>query len=161
MTTAPVPDFPHDPATAYHEAGHAVMALLHERPVLKVNILPQGERLGICQFRKGVQRPSNDWLEAELLIALAGLAAEARFTGIYDEHGAGRDLYSVRKLALMRTNDRSVDRFDKRMLAKAENILADDRIWAAVVSIAEALLKSGILSGRAVRHYYEEATKAD
>jgi len=161
MTLPPVPDFPQDAATAYHEAGHAVMALIHERPVLKVNILPSGERLGVCKFQKGVQRPSNDWLEAELLIALAGLAAEARFTGIYDEGGAGRDLQSVRKLSLMRTSDRSVERFEKRMLAKAENVFGDDRVWAAVERIALELLKYGVLSGRAVRHHYEEATKAE
>lgn len=159
MTPPPATDFPHDPATAYHEAGHAVMAIIHERPVLKVNILPSGERLGICKFQKGVQRPSDDWLESEILIALAGLAAEARHTGVYDEHGAGRDLQSVRKLALMRTSERSVERFEQRMLSKAENIFSDDQVWNAVERIAQELLKHGILSGRAVRHHYEEATR--
>ena len=32
--------------TAYHEAGHAVMAMLFDRPVQKVSILPDQRRLG-------------------------------------------------------------------------------------------------------------------
>ena len=29
-----------DIATAYHEAGHAVVALVHDRPVHRVSVLP-------------------------------------------------------------------------------------------------------------------------
>ena len=45
-----------DKATAYHEAGHAVAALALERPVMKVSIRPDRERLGICAFGKAVIR---------------------------------------------------------------------------------------------------------
>jgi ATP-dependent Zn protease len=77
-----------DEATAYHEAGHAVVALALDRPVVKVSILADRDRLGICFFGKAVFRPSEDWLEREMLIALAGLAAEARHTGAYDREAA-------------------------------------------------------------------------
>src|SRR3954451_4786005 len=75
----PTPDL----ATAYHEAGHAVMALALGRPVAAVTILPDRLRLGACEFGKAVFRPSEDWLEREALISLAGLAAEALHTGDY------------------------------------------------------------------------------
>src|SRR3954451_16442176 len=87
-----------DEATAYHEAGHAVAALALDRPVVKVSIRADRDRLGICAFGKAVFRPSQDWLEQEVLIALAGMAAEARHTGTYDRAGAGRDLLYARKL---------------------------------------------------------------
>ena len=74
-------DPPFDAATAYHEAGHAVVALALGRPVHRVSVLPDRERLGLCEFGKGVFRPSEDWLEREILIALGGIAAEARHTG--------------------------------------------------------------------------------
>src|SRR5262245_53569141 len=84
-------DEPFDEVTAYHEAGHAVVALALGRPVDRVSILPDRVNLGLCEFRKGVFRPSEDWVEREILIALAGPAAEAQFTGDYAWDGAARD----------------------------------------------------------------------
>ena len=97
-TTPPVPD-PVSVATAYHEAGHAVVALELDRPVVKVSILPDRDRAGICHFGKAVTRPTEDWIEREMLIALAGMAAEARHTGTYDREAAGRDLRYARSLS--------------------------------------------------------------
>jgi ATP-dependent Zn protease len=69
-------------ATAYHEAGHAVMALALGRPVACVSVLPTRQLLGTCEFGKAVFRPSEDWLERELLIALVALAiSNARNSG--------------------------------------------------------------------------------
>ena len=64
-------------STAYHEAGHAVLALALGRPVHQVSVLPNQEYLGTCAFGKAPFRPSEDWLEREILIALGGIAAEA------------------------------------------------------------------------------------
>ncbi|MGL6076872.1 MAG: cell division protein FtsH [Fimbriiglobus sp.] len=148
-----------DRSTAFHEAGHAVVALALDRPVHKVTILPKAERLGACEFRKGVQRPSDDWIENSILIALAGMVSEARVTGQYCLRGASQDLATVRKLALLRASDRAVERLERRMLSKTENMLNDDALWRAVELIAEELLKLGHISGRAARHFYEQALK--
>ncbi len=153
---APIPEF--DRVTAYHEAGHAVVALYLGRPVHRVSVLPNQELLGKCEFRKGVFRPSDDWLETEILISLGGMAAEARLTGTYDRLAAGRDLAHARKLALQRATERQLDRYERRMLAKTENLLADDGLWRAVELIAEQLVKLGSISGRAARHLYERGT---
>jgi ATP-dependent Zn protease len=147
-----------DPATAYHEAGHAVVALALDRPIHRVSVLPNQQLLGKCEFRKGVQRPSDDWVETEILIALAGMAAEARHTGTYDRVAAGKDLSYARKLMLYRASERSLDRFERRMLSKVENLLGDDAVWRAVELIADELLKLGVISGRAAKHFYELAT---
>src|SRR5262245_4708973 len=96
------PSWQSDEATAYHEAGHAVAALALGRPVHAVSVLPGRERLGECHFGKAVFRPSEDWLEREALIALAGLAAEALHTGEYAREEAARDLRYVRGLTLDR-----------------------------------------------------------
>src|SRR5881409_1284286 len=92
-------------ATAYHEAGHAVMALALGRPVDRVSVRPSKEQLGICHFRKPVFRPSEDWVEREILIALAGLAAEARHTGEYCWESASRDHDYAEDLALQRAGN--------------------------------------------------------
>lgn len=150
---------PFDPLTAYHEAGHAVMALICGRPVHKVSVRPNATRLGQCEFRKGVQRPSDDWIESEILIALAGAAAEELHVGSPDWGGAGRDLLAVRKLAALRAGERGAERLSKRLYQKATYTLSGEAEWAAVSRIALELLKTGEISGRAAAHFYAEAMR--
>lgn len=155
--TEPADEF--DRLTAFHEAGHAVVALALDRPVHRVSVLPNQELLGKCEFRKGVFRPTDDWLETEILISLGGMVAEGRLTRRYDRAAAARDLAYVRKLSLQRATERQLERFEKRMLAKVENLLAEEALWRAVELIAEQLVKRGAISGRAARHLYEQATR--
>jgi hypothetical protein len=143
-----------DQATAYHEAGHAVLALVLDRPVEWVSILPDREHLGLCEFGKGVYRPSEDWLEREILIALGGIAAEARLTGIYAWDAAARDQKYVQRLAVQRSGERRAERLQRRLLAKAEHFLADEGHWLAVELIAAELLRLGEISGRTALHLF-------
>jgi ATP-dependent Zn protease len=147
-------------ATAYHEAGHAVMALALGRPVDRVSVRPNSEMLGVCHFRKPVFRPSEDWLEREILIALAGLAAEARHTGVYAWDEAGRDRRYVEELALQRAGSaKQAARLERRLLSKAEHVLSQDGNWRAVERLAAELLRRGEVSGRAARHLFEECQR--
>jgi ATP-dependent Zn protease len=149
-----------DAATAYHEAGHAVMALTLGRPVACVSALPGGEFLGTCEFGKAVFRPSEDWLEREALIALAGAAAEAIHTGDYAWGAAARDQDYAERLALQRAGGaRQAQRLLRRLLAKAEHLLGKEGNWRAVERLAAELMRRGAISGRAARHLYEEAQR--
>ncbi len=151
---------PAEDATAYHEAGHAVMALALGRPVAHVSIRPGREFLGTCAFGKAVFRPSEDWLEREALIALAGAAAEARRTGVYAWGGAARDQAYVEELALQRAGGaRQAQRLLRRLLAKAEHLLARQENWRAVERLAAELLHRGEISGRTARHLYEQSLR--
>jgi ATP-dependent Zn protease len=152
-------DAPNQP-TAYHEAGHAVVALILGRAVQRVSILPDHEHLGVCEFAKGMSRPSEDWLEREILIALGGIAAEARFTGNYAWDGAARDQQYVHRLAVQRAGERRAERLQRRLLAKAEHMLAEEGRWQAVELIAAELLGCGEISGRTARHLFERGTEA-
>ncbi|MGD1010359.1 MAG: ATP-dependent zinc metalloprotease FtsH [Candidatus Aminicenantales bacterium] len=71
--------------TAYHEAGHALMATLipEADPIHKVSIIPRGLALGLTQ-----QLPLDDrytytkeYLEAQLSVLMAGRIAEIIFLG--------------------------------------------------------------------------------
>jgi ATP-dependent Zn protease len=152
---------PYDPATAYHEAGHAVAALAHDRPVRFVSVLPRRDYLGLCGFGKGVFRPTKDWLEQEILIALAGMAAEARHRGEYARAGADRDLRYVRRLAVQRAGERQAERLERRLLAKVENMLADETVWKVVEFIVVELLQRGEISGRTAKHLFEQCRRTD
>src|SRR6516164_4512866 len=149
-----------DEATAYHEAGHAVVALALGRPVQRVSVLPNHEHLGRCEFRKSVFRPSEDWLEREILIMLGGIAAEARHTGNYAWDMASSDQQYVRRLAVQRTGERQAERFQRRLLAKAEHLLAQEGHWRAVQLIVVELLRYGAISGRAARHLFDQGCNA-
>jgi ATP-dependent Zn protease len=147
-----------DKATAYHEAGHAVMALALARPVQRVSMRPNQKHLGLCEFGKGVFRPSEDWLEREILISLGGIAAEAIHTGDYAWDAAERDLRYVRDLAVKRAGERQAERLERRLLTKAEHLLAQSGNWRAVELIAAELLRCGTISGRNARHLFDQAS---
>jgi len=150
----------HDEATAYHEAGHAVIALALGRPVQHVSILPDREALGLCEFGKSVFRPSEDWLEREALIALGGIAAEARLTGERAWDGAARDLEYVNRLCVSRAGERRAERLKRRLLGRAEHLLTQPGYWRAVELIAAELLRRGTISGRTARHLFERGDEA-
>ena len=144
--------------TAYHEAGHAVVAIAVGRAIQKVSIIPNKSRLGACEIKKGRFQPSNDWLEDEVLILFGGVAAEARHTGRYDWQGAGQDLRNVRRLTMSRAGDETrAEKLERRLLAKTEHLLADEPTWKAVEQIAAALLEKDTISGRAAMHLHRQA----
>lgn len=149
---------PHEIATAYHEAGHAVVALALGRPVQRVSVEPNHLRLGVCEIRKGTFRPSKDWLETEVLILLGGLAAEARHAGDYHWDAASQDLRNLRSLTKQRAGSASqIDRLERRLLDKTEHLLDQPGHWEAVELIAAELLRCAVISGRAARHLFDQA----
>ena len=141
--------------TAYHEAGHAVMALLTGRSVKKVSIIPSQNRLGACTIQKGRTRQVQDKLEAEILILLAGMAAESRKSGRYNVQGASQDLRGVEKLALARSgNPRQAQKLVHKMLDKTQHLLNNKATWSAVKMIASELIEHESISGRAAKHHF-------
>jgi len=67
-------------ATAYHEAGHALVAAYNEDadPVHKITIIPHGQALGVTSFLPETERLSMDKsvLMARIRVAFGGKAAE-------------------------------------------------------------------------------------
>src|SRR5262245_8326028 len=151
-------DPPYDTATAYHEAGHAVVALALGRLVQHISILPRRERLGHCEHRKARLGSPTDPLESEGLIALGGIVPEARFTGTCAWNMATTDLRYVHDLVVQRVGLRRAERLERRLLAKAEHLLAQEERWRAVELIAAALVRRGSISGRAARHLFEQGS---
>lgn len=153
-----MPPTPVEVATAYHEAGHAVIALALGRPVKRVSVQPNQLRLGRCELQKGTFKPSDDVVETEILILLGGPAAEARRTGRYCWDAGAEDLRGVRSMTRMRGgSERQVERLERRMLDKTEYLLDRPGAWAAIEKIAAELLEKTTISGRAARHLYNVA----
>jgi cell division protease FtsH len=88
--------------TAYHEAGHALVAVMreHSDPLHKVTIIPRGMALGVT-----VQLPIDDkhthtreYLETRLAILMGGRVAEEIFLNTMTT-GAGNDIERSTDLA--------------------------------------------------------------
>ncbi len=88
--------------TAYHEAGHALVAALHPNadPLHKVTIIPRGLALGVTQ-----QLPEDDrhtftreYLHGRIAVAMGGRLAEEIFLDTRTT-GAGNDLETATELA--------------------------------------------------------------
>jgi len=88
--------------TAYHEAGHALVAVLmkHSDPLHKVTIIPRGMALGVT-----MQLPlddkhtyTRDYLQTRLAIMMGGRIAEEIFLETMTT-GAGNDIEQASELA--------------------------------------------------------------
>ena len=88
--------------TAYHEAGHALVAkiLPGSDPVHKVTIIPRGPALGVTQQLPAEDRLSysKDWAENRIAICLGGRIAEEIVFGQITT-GAGNDIDKATDLA--------------------------------------------------------------
>lgn len=88
--------------TAYHEAGHAVVAKLTPGadPVHKVTIIPRGMALGLTQQlpKEDKYMQSRSYLNALIMVLLGGRAAEEIIFGERTS-GAGNDLKRVTEIA--------------------------------------------------------------
>jgi len=149
-----------DIATAFHEAGHAVVALSLGRTVEKLSIVRNTIRLGVVQLGKGRNGRKQDFFETEALILLGGLVSEARQTGEYNWGGAQQDLRSLRRLSLARVDtEAKAERLERRLLDKTSHHLDQDGHWEAVEAVAAELIKSKLISGRAARHLFDECMR--
>ncbi|MDW7709062.1 MAG: ATP-dependent zinc metalloprotease FtsH [Deferrisomatales bacterium] len=88
--------------TAYHEAGHTVVAwmLPQADPIYKVSIIPRGRALGVTQQLPIDERHtySRDYLVDRIAVFLGGRAAEEIFLG-HLTTGAGDDIEKATEIA--------------------------------------------------------------
>ncbi len=147
-------------ATAYHEAGHAVVALSQGRLVEKITIVRNTLRLGQVQLGKGRRGRPNDYLESEVMILFGGLVSEARYTGQYAWRGAQQDMWAIRRLTLSRAGStEKAERIEQRLLDKTEHWIDQPGHWLAIEAIVAELIKSRAMSGRAARHLFDQTMK--
>jgi cell division protease FtsH len=88
--------------TAYHEAGHAIVAALtpHSDPVHKVTIIPRGMALGVTMMLPTQDKVdiTREQAEAKITVAMGGRVADERFLKIRTA-GASNDIEQATELA--------------------------------------------------------------
>lgn len=85
--------------TAYHEAGHALLAWKHGYNVQRITIRPRKNSLGATHFvgEEGVFNMSKEVINNRLQVMLGGICAEKVTFGYYENGGIG-DLDQANKL---------------------------------------------------------------
>jgi len=145
---------------AIHEAGHAVMAYLCGRRVGEVTAVPHGEILGHVEYRGFASFPARSLddararrkLETEIMIALAGLAAEYLNPGPVDHPGAAADLQRALQIALFALADPDeATAFINWLFVRTRNRLRDPACKRAIKALTADLVRHGSLTGQEVR----------
>ena len=88
--------------TAYHEAGHAIVAALtpHSDPVHKVTIIPRGMALGVTMMLPTQDKVdlTREQAEAKISVSMGGRVADERFLKMQTA-GASNDIEQATELA--------------------------------------------------------------
>ena len=159
---------PSEILTAYHEAGHAVMAELCGQIVTEVEIIGDEEYSGsVSSLRfRGENRWSSETsfhspdIEARILVLLAGVAAESLVTGLEVWEGHDDDLDEAVRLALkMLGACELVENFLRETRNRAADILR--RHWEAVEVLAGMLLIHRRIDRERIRHVVGLLADAD
>lgn len=144
--------------TAYHEAGHALMAELCGQQITHVEIVGDSEHAGTTEALRLLSDPdegadlraSREAVECRLKCVLAGIVAESMVSGRPRSDDTSGDLDLAVRLAMKLVDD------CEDVLPLLEDVGAEleaelGRRWSAVELLAGELLERKRLSGSEVR----------
>ncbi|MEL6188648.1 MAG: hypothetical protein AAFU79_28850 [Myxococcota bacterium] len=136
---------------ALHEAGHAVLAVLLGRKVERVSVRPRPQTRIVAAPKLPRGRPRTDAqrarLESEIMLAVAGLAAE-RALDLDDRRSllaAGADLHRATDLALQLAGRARAEPTLLHFLSVAQRMLRSRQ--DVLLDLAQALEEAGELDG--------------
>ena len=146
--------------TAYHEAGHAAMALWKGVPFTAMSVIGDERSDGrvvpqICNWF----RPDAHWderflpyIEVEIHVLLAGGEAERRVRGSYNDFGAATDFEHVMTLAArVHYRESALNAFVRWLNESVKETNSNDDYWGLVETLAESLLVKRELTYRQAR----------
>ncbi|HEX4000810.1 MAG TPA: hypothetical protein VHX65_19840 [Pirellulales bacterium] len=142
---------------AYHEAGHAVVALALHCEVTRVDTYHKDGLVGVCRFRLGKKLA----LVERLSIDLAGMEAERQFSmyrGREYLSGSGGDIRSAARLL----HENGIPADDDSKITEATELCRRlvGANWGAVARIAERLVTHREVSGALATAIYISHNRA-
>jgi ATP-dependent Zn protease len=144
-----------DKDTAHHEAGHAVIGCLYDRPPSSVTIVRDGAAAGKAEFDPDIPDFARSYLnqsaqkraytEARVVGELSGSAAHDLFRpGRTPDQGDRHDLHWAKELISELVSWEDHDKYLEQARVKAKQLLRDN--WEWVQAVARALLERKTLS---------------
>jgi ATP-dependent Zn protease len=154
---------------AYHEAGHAVIAVCLRASLTTVSIIPDETSLGranhefspwIKRMLQGEPIPPR-LLEREIQVSLAGCESEARFTGRHAYRSADGDFNACINLAsLIYVSAKIVEKYLALQKEIVREMIKAPRVWVQIEAVAEKLLEFRELNGKKVRQICKDAIES-
>jgi len=157
--------------TAYHEAGHAVVACRLRRPFRYVTIEPESDSLGHVRKyswartlektkEEGASPAMQRRLEHDILMMYAGPHAEAKHTGRQNRRGASHDNANAVSMGGLLHDYSSVvlERYLDYLWARAEELVRGPFLWRLIGAVADDLLQRRRLSKKQVRETIARAS---
>jgi hypothetical protein len=147
-------------ATAYHEAGHSVVAWHLDVRVLNISIVPDEDSVGRAQHAKLIRGRHPELLdsprvrvamEKQLMISLAGMTAQRQFKprSVRSYHGS-KDFREVADIALHLNaiSDDAATAFIKFLEIKTRDVIRLRWPWVKV--LVKELLGRNTIKGKEV-----------
>ena len=166
--------------TAYHEAGHAVMAI-HQRVYFHyVTIEPEADSLGHIfygkwrrKFKPAASTPidfifsamtlrQRDYVEKHIMVSLAGQTAGAILRGRNNWRGGTSDREHAIEYAsaiLARSSGKMLEAYLRYMFVKTEEALRIPLLWKQVEALAKELLRKKKIDHKTVRKIMKRPLK--
>ncbi len=151
--------------TAYHEAGHAVMACLVKLLFHKVSIMEDEDSLGrlLTSFPPwfdpdlDADTRTRRMIEKYVICCLAGDVAERMVPGLQSRLEGSDDLHHAVDLASYFAPAEETGPFLDWLTARAERILGVPGASAAITALADHLVEHGEISSRRTRKLLRQA----
>jgi len=160
------------PSTAYHEAGHAAIAIHLGLGIRRVSIVPNLEYLGICQQtrQRSLGRLAYDGgdtltkrVEKNMMVMLAGIEAQRKFSRrSLRKHDAQADHRNVLEFAFKLSGSMEEALALVHLLKIRTKQLVDlTFIWNGIKGLAKALMERREISGAETRAIFEASSMED
>jgi hypothetical protein len=155
--------------TAYHEAGHVVVAVLLRLPLRHATIGRDDEAgtLGLVSHRLKHAPDKVDGIRARLhfenhtMCSWGGIVAEWFLTGRRNWRGARQDLHAIDESALMFCDERrEAEAYVAWLRIRTEKLLATIPNWRAIESVASALTVHTRLPASRLRAIVSQAVRS-
>lgn len=159
-------------ATAYHEAGHAVVAYDQRIKVTTATIVPdsvngtdglvthdpirlESLKLDIDHIPPRVR----DQMERQARIYFAGEIAQRKFNprSLRFHHSHDDRRSAMNLISRLTSSDRELGAWLKLLRIQTEEIVYQDYRWAQVEAVANALMRRGTLAGGVIRSVIQQA----
>jgi hypothetical protein len=155
-------------STAYHEAGHAAIAVHFGRKVHGVSIVPVEDTLGHCRHTvpgawfhpdydtsPRARRAIEDWV----MILFAGFHAETHFAGWRNHVGASSDMRRAVDLLSYLACGEELDKYLAWLNVRSKNLVEWELNWRPIECIARELMERREISGHDVRRLFWQARR--
>jgi len=147
---------------AYHEAGHAVAAIVENRSFRSVTIVPTEDALGSCSASRWPRNSNPEYstdlltlkrLESDIIVFLAGHIAEKHFSGRNNWVGSSHDRRAAADYAsYLVGSDEELAAYQEWLWIRTEGLV---RVYQQeIATLATSLLTEKTIQGKRAREIF-------